>query len=182
MCVWESCDWVIAPQPSVKWHTVYQESGRRAIFIHKTITRWYLTIVEQAAWKINGLPTPFLAQAFFIHFPSLSHTQTRTHSQLAHTLKTPLLPSLSAATKERMLHSDGEMMTMAHYPLPEEWIQYIQRLYVLISRQTGYHGLSVESMKSICITYCCMAEHTVPLKCRVNIHSVSCRTSTWRDV
>lgn len=21
-----------------------------------------------------------------------------------------------------VLHSDGEMMTMAHYPLPEEWI------------------------------------------------------------
>lgn len=31
-----------------------------------------------------------------------------------------------------VLHSDGEMMTMAHYPLPEERIWYIQRECVLI--------------------------------------------------
>lgn len=117
------CDGVNALQPSVEWHTVYQESGRRAIFVHKTIIRWYLSIVEQAAQKINGLRTPFLSQALLIQFLCLSHTRA-----LAHTLKTPLLPSLSSAlaTKEWTLHSDGEMMTMAHYPLPEEWIQYIQ--------------------------------------------------------
>lgn len=62
-----------------------------------------------------------------------------------------------------VLHSDGERMTMAHYPLPEEWIWYIQYLYVLlITRQIGYLGPSSGSMKSNCIMLpaACTAEHT----------------------
>lgn len=57
-------------------HSFSEESDRRAIFIHETITRWHLSIVEQAAQKINGLPTPFLSQTLFIHFPTHAHAHT----------------------------------------------------------------------------------------------------------
>lgn len=68
------------------------------------------------ALPISGLPHP--------HPISLSSTHTHAH---AHTLKIPSPFTSSSLARKGVLHSDGEMMTMAHYPLPEEWIWYIQR-------------------------------------------------------
>lgn len=101
-------------------------------------------------------------------FSGSTFTFHHTHAH-AHTSKAPSFYFLTlfymslAILRMGVLHSDGEMMTMAHYPLPEEWIWYIQYLYVLLfTRQISYLGPSSGSTKSNCMTLpaACIAEHT----------------------
>lgn len=123
--IYNSCPWVVTGWLvcDLRWNGT-QFIKRGELFLStKLLYVDILSIVEQAAQKIYGLPAPFLSQALLIHVPSLTHTHAH-----AHTLKNTI-PSLSffvTLKQDWALHSDGEMMTMAHYPLPEEWIRYIQ--------------------------------------------------------
>lgn len=49
------------------------------------ILRWHLSIVEQAAQKINSLTMAFFpSQALPVHTPSLSHTHAHAHTLKRH--------------------------------------------------------------------------------------------------
>lgn len=79
------------------------------------ILRWHLSIVEQAAQKINGLTTAFSHLRPSLSMSHCSHTHMHMHTPL-NAISPPIT---RGSVIMGMLHSysDGEMMTMAHYPL-----------------------------------------------------------------
>lgn len=161
-----SCNRRVALRPQVGWHTVYQKTRTGLLFLPTELL--YVDICPQLSKQHRKkMVYPRLSSlklSLSVSHLSLIHTCTCTHS--SNTTPNPSLFFVARNVRMDVLHSDGEMMTMAHYPLPEEWIRYIQRQYVLISRQTGYRGPSANQWDPF-------ASHTVTLKRRVNIHTVS---------
>lgn len=89
---------------------------RRAIYVHKANGKLTFAAVEPATQKKHsGHASPSL-------YPSRI---SRSHMHMHTLVKRP--PVIAAGVGMSVLHSDGETMTMAHYPLPEEWMGYIQR-------------------------------------------------------
>lgn len=107
----------------VEWHSHW--SQKRTILNH-IITR--LTCVR--CWAASSTETE-KSQAYWT-CPSSSHTHMHMHTASEGFRRS--LSHISAKNGWIHSYSDGEVMTMAHYPryLPEQWVEYIQCLYVLL--------------------------------------------------